>query len=70
MFLIWLQEKINQKFEWKICRENVNEKLMKENIAQSRRIMINVDASIKKHHICEKDYVGILLHVVMKMKNI
>ena len=43
---------------------------MKENIAQSRRIMINVDASIEKHHICEKDYVGILLHVVMKMKNI
>ena len=42
---------------------------MKENIAQSRRIMINVDESIKKH-ICEKDYVGILLHVVMKMKNI
>ena len=32
--------------------------------------MINVDVSVKKNRACEKDYVGILVNVFVKMENI
>ena len=41
---------------------------MKKNLNQIKsKITIIVNISAKKHHICEKDYFGILLHVVAKM---
>ena len=46
---------MNQKFQLKIYYANVNVNLMEENIIQiNDRIMINVDVTVKKHHICEK----------------
>ena len=46
---------MNQKFQLKIYYANVNVNLMEENVIQiNDRIMINVDVTVKKHHICEK----------------
>ena len=36
---------------------NVNLHVMEQNVTQvSSGIMINVDVTVKKHHICEKKY--------------
>ena len=57
MFLIQLQEKMNQKFQLKTYHANANVNLMKENVIQIRSgIMINIDAKSQKH-ICEKDQI-------------
>ena len=50
---------------------NVNVYLMEENIIQIiGGIMINVDLRVKKVTYVKKIMFGILLHAVMKMKNI
>ena len=37
---------------------NVNKNLTEENVIQiNDGITINVDVGVKKHHICEKDYI-------------
>ena len=38
--------------------KNVNVDLMGKNVIQiNGGITINVDVSVKKHHVCEKDYI-------------
>ena len=38
--------------------KNVNADLMGKNVIQIHGgITINVDVSVKKHHVCEKDYI-------------
>ena len=49
---------MDQKFWQKIYHGNVNKNFMEENAIQIKtEIMINVDMSVKKHHICEKVYI-------------
>ena len=49
---MWLQEKINQKFQQKIYYKNVNVNLMKENGIQIKSgIMINVNVSVKNIYV-------------------
>ena len=47
----------NRKYQQSIYHANVNVNLMEENIAQMNGgITINADVSLKKHHICERNY--------------
>ena len=49
---------MNQKHQQSIYNANVNVNLLEENVMQiNGGIMINVYVSVKKHHICEKDYI-------------
>ena len=71
MFLIRLQEKLNQKFQQKIYHANVNVNFIEEVVTEIKSgIMINVDASVKNIIYEKKIVFGILLHVVVKMGNI
>ena len=50
---------------------NVNVDLIEENVIQvNDPIMINVDVSAKNFMYVKKIMFGILLHVIVKMKNI
>ena len=61
----------DQKHEQTIYHVNVNVNLMEENLIQINGvIMINVDVSVKNIIYVEKIMFGILLHVIVKMKNI
>ena len=71
MFLIWSQEKVNNKFYQEIYNANVNINLMEENVIQIKSgITINVELNVKSHIYEKKIMFGIVLHIVVKMDNI
>ena len=44
---------------------NVNVNLMKENVIRIKsEIMINLDVSVKNHHVCEKYYIGLSMIIM------
>ena len=51
---------------------NVNASLMEKIVIQINGWWNNdkYQCECEKRHACEKDYVGILLHVIVKMENI
>ena len=64
MFIIQLQENMNQKFQRKIYHANINVDLKKKNVIQiNRRIMLNV-------MYMKKIGFGIWLHVVATIARI
>ena len=67
MFLIWLQEKLNQKYISCKCKCKFDEIKCNSNHNWNNN---KCWCKCKKHHICEKDYIGTLLHVVVKMVSI
>ena len=69
MFLIWLQENMNQKFQQKIYHANENVNLMEENVIQIKSgITINVNMSVKNIIYVRNIIFGILLQVIVKME--
>ena len=71
MFLIWSQEKVNNKFYQEIYNANVNINLMEENVIQIKSgITINVELNVKSRIYEKKIMFGIVLHIVVKMDNI
>ena len=69
MFLIWLQESMNQKFQQKIYHANENVNLMEENVIQIKSgITINVNVSVKNIIYVRNIIFGILLQVIVKME--
>ena len=69
MFLIWLQENMNQKFQQKIYHANENVNLMEENVIQIKSgITINVNVSVKNIIYVRNIIFGILLQVIVKME--
>ena len=69
MFLIWLQEQMNQGFLANICNVNVN--LMVESVIQIKNeIMINLNVSVKSIISGKIIIFAILIHVVVKRVNL
>ena len=69
MFLIWLQEQMNQGFLANICNVNVN--LMVESVIQIKNeIMINLNVSVKSIISGKIIIFAILIHVVVKTVNL
>ena len=62
---------MNQKFEQDTYNANVNANLTGKNVIQiESSIIINVDAIVKNIIYVKNVIFGILLHVIVKMKNI
>ena len=70
MVLIWLQGKMKQKFWQNIYHKNLNIDLMKKDVIQiNGGITINAYVSVNFMYV-KKIILGILLHAVVKMRNI
>ena len=70
MVLIWLQGKMKQKFWQNIYHKNLNIDLIKKDVIQiNGGITINAYVSVNFMYV-KKIILGILLHAVVKMRNI
>ena len=62
---------MNRKHKQSTFHVNINVNLMKQNVIQiNGEIMVKVDVSVKKIMYMKKIKFGILLDVIVKMKNI